>query len=342
MAVRRAARLAIAFACALACAAPAARAAETRINFTLDRRFDAASAPLLLALDQGSFKAAGVNVTFGPASGSQEALERLAAGGYDMGLADLTALIKYRDTHPKAPLEAVFVVDNRPAFAIIGRKSRGIAAPQDLEGKKLGAPAADSSFAQWPIFVKTTGIDAAKVQVENVGPLVLEPMLAAGQVDAITGLTYSSYVDLKLKGVPVEDITVLAMADYGVDLYGTAVIVNTAFAAAHPEAVSGFLVALVKGLKQSRLEPARAIESLSKRRDVVDKTVGIERLKLLLQHNVFTAEVEANGLGGIDPARFARAVDQIAVAYKFDKGKPKLGDIFDSVFLPSEDERAVR
>ena len=66
----------------------------------------------------------------------------MASGNYDMGVADINALIKFRDANPKAPVKAVFMVYNRPAFAVIGRKSRGIVAPKDLEGKKLGAPAA--------------------------------------------------------------------------------------------------------------------------------------------------------------------------------------------------------
>src|SRR5690606_33770371 len=121
------------------------------------------------------------------------------------------------------PMMAVFMVYNRPSFAILGRRSRGIATPKDLEGKKLGAPAADSAYAYWPIFVQVNGIDASKVTIENVGVPVREPMLAAGQVDAITGLSFSSFINLKSKGVPVNDIAVLLMADHGVELYGNAI-----------------------------------------------------------------------------------------------------------------------
>jgi NitT/TauT family transport system substrate-binding protein len=41
--------------------------------------------------------------------------------------------------------------------------------PADLEGKVLGAPPPDGAFAQWPIFVAETGIDASKVTIEPVG-----------------------------------------------------------------------------------------------------------------------------------------------------------------------------
>ena len=84
--------------------------------------------------------------------------------------------------------------------------------------------------------MQANSIDASKVKIENVGFPVREPMLAAGQVDAITGLSFSSFIDLKDKGVPVDDIAVLLMADYGVELYGSAIIVNSTFAAEHLDA----------------------------------------------------------------------------------------------------------
>ena len=136
-------------------------------------------------------------------------------------LRDINALIKFRDANPQAPVKAVFIVYNRPAYAVIGRKSRGVIAPKDLEGQASSARRrTGGAAAQWPIFAKANGIDLAKVQVENVAFLVREPMLAAGQVDAITGLTYQAFINLKDKGVPVDDVVVLRMADYGVDLYG--------------------------------------------------------------------------------------------------------------------------
>ena len=54
---------------------------------------------------------------------------------------------------------------------------------------------------------------------------------------------------------------------------------------------------------------------------------------MAIRENIVTPEVKADGYGGIDSDRFARALDQIALTYKF-KAKPKLDDVFDSSFLP--------
>ncbi len=254
-------------------------------------------------IDKGYFKAEGLDVTIDTAGGSLEPLTRLASGTYDMGFGDINSLIKFRDANPNVPIKAVFMVYNKPPFAIVGRKSRGVVKPKDLEGKKLGAPAADGAFAQWKIFTKANDIDAAKVTIDNVGFPVREPMLAAGQVDAITGFSFSSYINLKDRGVPVDDITVMLMADYGVNLYGNAILVNPKFAAENPEAVKKFLVAFVKGLKETMKNPETSVASVLKRNDVAKKEIELERLKMALKDNILTPEVKANGFGGVETER---------------------------------------
>jgi NitT/TauT family transport system substrate-binding protein len=322
--------------------ATGAMAAETIVRFTLDFKIEGSSAPFLLSLDKGYYKAQGLNVTIDPAAGSLESIERVASGDYDMGFADINSLIKFRDAKPGTPIKAIFMLYNRPPFAVIGRKSRGINNPKDLEGKTLGAPAADLAYAQWPIFVQANSIDASKVKIESVGFPVRDPMLAAGQVDAITGLSFSSFIDLKDKGIPVDDIAVLLMADYGVELYGSAIIVNSTFAAEHPDAVKGFLRAFMRGLKETVKQPSSAVGSVLKRNDLARKNVELERLTMAINENIVTPEVKANGYGGIDDARFARAVEQIALTYKFKGTKPKPEDVFDPSFLPSPAERKYK
>jgi NitT/TauT family transport system substrate-binding protein len=323
---------------AIALAGPAA--AETRVKFTLDHKFEGPSAPFVVSLDKGYYKTEGLDVAIDSSAGSLEPINRVVSGVYDMGFGDINSLIKFRDQNPGTPVAAVFMVYNRPPFAIVSRTSRGVAIPKDLEGKKLGAPAADTAFAQWKIFVQANGIDASKVTIENVGFPVREPMLAAGQVDAITGISFSAYINLKDRGVQVDDIVVLLMADYGVNLYGNAIIVNPKFAAEKPEAVRGFLHAFLKGLKDTVRNPASAVEAVLKRNDLARRDTELERLRMALKDNILTSEVRANGFGGVDLGRFDKAIDQIALTYAF-RAKPKGGDIFDASFLPPAADRKV-
>src|SRR4051795_10673573 len=265
---------------------------QTPIKFSLDFKFEGPAAPFVVAIDKGYFKAEGLDVTIDTAGGSLEPINRVASGTYDMGIGDINSLIKFRDANPAVPIKAVFMFYDKPAFSIVGRKSRGVTKPKDLEGKKLGAPAPDGAYAQWKIFVQANNIHASKVTIETVGFPVREPMLAAGQVDAITGFSFSSYINLKDRGVPADDIVVMLMADHGVNLYGNTILVNPKFAAEKPEAVKGFLRAFVKGLRDTIANPASAVESVLKRNDVAKKEVELERLQLALKDNILTDEVK--------------------------------------------------
>jgi NitT/TauT family transport system substrate-binding protein len=322
-------------------AATGSASAQTPLKFSLDFKFEGPSAPFVVPLDKGYYKAEGLDVTIDSAAGSLEPITRVASGTYDMGFGDINSLIKFRDQNPNSDLRAIFMVYNKPPFSVVGRKSRGVEKPTDLEGKKLGAPAADGAFAQWKIFVKATGIDASKVTIENIGFPVREPMLAAGQVDAITGFSFSSFINLKDRGVPVNDIVVMLMADFGVNLYGNAIIVNGKFANEKPEAVKGFLRAFLKGLKDTVREPDKAVDSVLKRNDVAKKEVELERLRMALRDNVLTAEVKAHGYGAVDPKRLGESIEQIALTYEF-KDKAKAVGVFDASFLPPASDRKAQ
>lgn len=329
----------IAAALALSVSAMAAHA-DTAIKFSLDWNYEGPATPFLVALDKGYFKAEGLDVTIDSASGSLEPLNRLASGGYDMAFGDINSVIKFRDANPEVALTPVFMLYNNPPFSVVGRKSKGIHEPKDLEGKKLGAPAPDGAYAQWPIFVQTTGIDASKVSIENVGFPVREPMLVSGAVDAITGFAFSTYLSVRTKLEDPNDATVFMMSDYGVKLYGNSVLVHPDFAEKNPEAVKGFIRAVIKGLNDTVADPEGSIESVLSRNAVTTKAIELERLRFALDKIMLTEEVKKNGWGAIDEARMGESIDQIALTYEF-KAKPSAADVFDASFLPAAAERQV-
>lgn len=314
--------------------------AQTAVKFTLDWKFEGPSAPFLMALEKGYYAAEGLDVTIDSGAGSTEALPRVASGAYQMGFGDINSVAKFRDQNPGLDVKAVMMMYDVPPFAIVGRKSLGVSGWKDLEGKKLGAPPPDGAFAQWPAFAKVNGIDTSKVTIESIGFPVREPMLAQGAVDAVFGFSFSVALNLKAAGVPEDDITVILMSKNGLDLYGNAVLVNPAFAAENPEAVKGFVRATIKGLKDVAADPEAGVDLVLARNDVAKKEVELERLTVALRDNILTDAAKANGVGGVENERLARALDQLAIAYAF-KAMPKPEDIFVSDYLPPAAERMI-
>ena len=307
--------------------------ADTKLQFALDWKFEGPSAPYFLAIDNGHFKAAGMEVEISPGKGSLDAIPKVATGAFPLGFADINSLIKFLDQNPGAPVTAVMMVYDKPPFAVIGRKSLGVNGPEDLEGSVLGAPPPDGAWAQFPAFAKANGIDIDKIKVEPVGFPTREPMLADGKVDSVTGFSFSSYLNLVRLGVPEDDITTILMADHGLQLYGNAVIANTDFAKSNPDILKKFLSAVGSGWKDAIKSPKKAAAALVKRNPAADAALEQRRLQLAINANVLTDYVKANGMGRIDKDRFALAIKQLGETYDY-KTAPDAKLYFTSAYLP--------
>jgi NitT/TauT family transport system substrate-binding protein len=302
----------------------ASRAAEDHrpvsVQLSFDRPLDASMAPFVLAVSRGLFAAEALSVNINFASGSPEAIARVAAGDSEFALVDINELIRFRDSAHAPPLKAVFVLFNRAPYALLARKSRGIRTLSDVQGKTLGAAPSDLSL--------------------RLSAAVRGPILSAGQVDAVTGFSYLSALNLRDRGVPASDLVVLRYCDFGCEAYGFAIIVNPAFAAARPQAVKDFVSAVIAGTHLAIEHPERAFEEIVGRMDGNERDLELERLRTVIVDNILSDEVRRNGIGGIDPARFERAIDQIGEDFKFHK-RPSLADIFDDSFLPPVGDRLI-
>jgi len=309
--------------------------ANTKLSFALDWKFEGPSAPYFQAIDAGHFAKAGLDVEISAGKGSLDAIPKVATGAFPVGFADINSLIKFLDQNAGAPVTAVMMIYDKPPFAVIGRKSLGVEKPADLQGRVLGAPPPDGAWAQFPIFAAANNLNMNDIRVEPVGFPTREPMLAEGNVAAITGFSFSSYLNLVRLGVEESDIATILMADYGLDLYGNAIIVNTEFAQKNQALVKGFLKAVAAGWKDAIADPAVAIESLMKRNPAADPALEQRRLQLAIDANVVTEYTLENGMGGISADRMARALQQISTTYEF-SSPPVPSLYFDSAFLPAD------
>ena len=326
---------------AVAALSAASATAETAISFALDWKFEGPSAPYFAAIDNGHFKAADLAVEISAGQGSLDAIPKVASGAFPIGFADINSLVKFLDQNPGAPVTAVMMVYDKPPFAIVGRKSLGVSAPKDLEGRVLGAPPPDGAWAQFPAFASANGLDVSKITVEPVGFPTREPMLAEGNVAAVTGFSFSSFLNLVRLGVPEDDISTILMADYGLELYGNAIIVNTDFASANADVVTGFLGAVAMGWKDAIADPAKAIESLIERNPAADAALETRRLQLAIDANVLTDNVMSNGMGGVDAARMDKALMQLSETYEF-QAPADASLYFTDAYLPDAAARMLK
>ena len=289
--------------------------AATPIKFQLDWRFEGPAALFLQPAAKGYFQAAGLNVTVDAGSGSGGAIQRVASGSYDMGFADLAALMEFHANNPDVkdkPVAVMMVYNNTPA-SVMALKKSAIAKPADLTGKKLGAPVFDAGRRGFPLFAKANKV--GDVQWTTMDPPLRETMLVRGDIDAITGFTFTSLLNLEARGVKATDVTVMPFADNGVKLYGNAIIASAKLVRENPEAVRAFLKAFSKGAKEVMANPGSAIAYVKERDGIVNTALETRRLQLAIDTVINTADARGEGFGQVSPTRMALMASQISDVY---------------------------
>ena len=311
--------------------------AQTPIKFTLDWVFQGPTSPFLVALEKGYYKAEGLDVTMDPGQGSAGAVQRVATGAYQIGFADVNATIEYNAKNPGKEVLCVFMAYDFAPFGVYALKKSGIKTPKDLEGKKLGAPVFDASFRLFPAFAKKNGI--SKWEHVNLTQQLREQSLVQGSVDFVSGHYFSSMLDLRARGVAFEDIVAMRYVDFGMDVYGNGIVISPDMAK-NEKAVKGFVAATIKGWKDVIANPQLGVAAAKKRDPLIDEKLEAERLDMSLRMNVLTPFVKANGMGDVDPARFARSVTDVADAFGL-PAAPAPDKVFSNKYLPPKAERMV-
>ncbi|MEO7402630.1 MAG: ABC transporter substrate-binding protein [Burkholderiales bacterium] len=317
--------------------------AQTRIRFQLDWRFEGPAALFLLPVAKGYFKQEGLDVVVDAGNGSGGTITRIASGAYDMGFADIAAMIEFlanNQGNPGARMQAVYMIYDATPAAVITLKKSGITKPSDLNGKTLGAPVFDAGRKAFPIFMKANNLNEKSIKWQTMDPPLRETMLVRGEVDAITGFTFTSLLNLNARGVKDEDVVMLKYPDYGVKLYGNAVIASQKFIDEQPKAVAGFLRALSRGMRDVIADPDGAIQYVKARDGLIDVPLEQRRLKMAINEVIGTPEYRSSGIGAINKLRFEETVAQVVQAFNL-KTTPYVDNLFNSSFFPSRSERQV-
>lgn len=318
-------------------AVPAFAQSLTPVKFQLDWRFEGPAAMFLVPVAKGYFKTAGLDVTVDAGNGSGGAVTRVASGTYDMGFADLASVMEFAANNPDAPNKpvAVMMVYNNTPSSVMALKKSGITKPSDLTGKKLGAPVFDAGRRAFPIFAAANKL--GPVQWTAMDPPLRETMLVRGDVEAITGFTFTSLLNLEARGVKADDVVVLQYPDYGVKLYGNAIIVNPKFLKEKPEAVKAFLKAFTMGMKDVLANPAAAIETVKARDGIINVDLEVRRLKLCIDTVVNSPDARSEGFGQVVPGRLSLMASQVSDAFGT-KTRVNPDQVWTSAYLPSKAE----
>jgi len=196
-----------------------------------------------------------------------------------MGFPDVNVVMDFDSKNPEQAFPVLLSGYEEAPAALMFLKSSGITEPKQLNGKRIGSAANDSTFKLLPLFAQQTGMDLATIQIQNIEPSLREVLLAQGKVDAVPGQVFNSVLELQAKGVKASDIGTFLYKDYGLELYANSVAASPAFLKANPEAVKGFLRATIKGLKDVAADPELGVKAALAFEPLLNADTERERLR---------------------------------------------------------------
>lgn len=314
-------------------------AQQTKIRFVLDWKYEGEHAQFTVPIEDGFYRKNHLDIQLDRGAGSGDTVTKVGSGTYDMGYADLYAMVRFNAANPGHRLIAVAINQDKSAIGVATLASSNITKPADLNGKKLGAPP-DAGKQLWPLFAEMNHIDSNSIQWENVSSDLRDTLLVRKQVDAVTGNVTTTMMDARSMGVPENGIRPFIYANYGIPLYGSAIVTTPAFAAAHPAAVRAFIAGLAHGLNVMIKNPTYALSTIKKKDPLLDDAIEMARLKISLQYMLITDHVLQYGLSRVDTARLQKTLDDVAGPFAINPA-PKAADVFTDKYLPPAAELKI-
>ena len=284
-----------------------------------------------VALDKGYFKDAGFDVTIKPGSGTVDVLKLVAGGQADYGIGDFTAILLTMGKQ-KMPVTTVGMIHQRSLAAIVALKGGSINGPQDLPGKKIGDQPGSTNTVMFPLYAKAAKINGWETtKFVPSPPASLPQLLSAGTVDGIGQFVVG--VPTVMKADPKHrEAVVLPYGDVLPNLYGNAIITRSDLAKDHPDQVTKFTTALLKGLQDTIDDPEAAAKILQKyvpERNVEGSVKELNLMKPYVKPSDFSG-----ALGQVDMNRVEGIIKDLVDANQISPGAVNPSDVVDRNLAP--------
>jgi NitT/TauT family transport system substrate-binding protein len=285
-------------------------------------------APFYRADQAGYYEEAGVEVTFRHGT-DYDVVALVGQGELDLGLADGTSVIPA--VSQGIPIRYVATIYGRFPSIVFAKASSGIAAPADLEGRKIGIPGRfGSSWIMLQALLGSAGLTPDDAEIVLYPDFGQGAAVTQGAVDAATGFANNEPVQLELTGEPVNVLRV----DEITPLPGNGLIAGRAALDAKSDAVAGFITATLRAMEEIAAEPEVGLEAaivavpeLASSREtaaaVLDATIDV-------WHGP-TQEVD--GLGAISADDWAASIEYLG-SLGLVPNPVTTDDVIDTGFLP--------
>jgi len=215
-------------------------------------------APIYYGLKEGIYEKHGINLKIEPGKGSVATAQAVGAGNVDFGWADTSALLSAVDSG--VPVKSVGVFYQTTPSAVQFFTDSGITSPADLKGRTIAITPGDPYTLLLPAFLQRNEINIADVKTVNVQAAAKISAVLSGQADALCGFMSDQGPILTEKsGKPTGG---LLFADYGLNFFGSGLVIKDDQMAADPELVRAMWAATSEAFVAARQDPDAAVAAM--------------------------------------------------------------------------------
>ncbi|MDM0046053.1 ABC transporter substrate-binding protein [Variovorax dokdonensis] len=329
-------------AAALLAATPLVRAQGNLkpFKFNLGWKVEATAAGFLVAQQRGYYKDAGLDVTIDTGNGSAAAISLVAGGAYDCASADLSTMIEFNVKNAGAALKAVAIQYDLNPNAILVRKDGPIQKPADFAGKTLLGQPFNASRKLFPAFARAQNFDASGVKWENVAPDIGDTRFVRGDFDGAAYFYFTGLLNLKARGMSLDQIRMFRFSDYGMKSYGNGLVAN-AKSMEQAEAMKAFVAATTRGWIDAIADVKAGAAAIKTREPLANEPIELERLQLIVDGSMVTPGTRSHGWGAATTERLQATIDETVAAFALPSA-PKPADIWTDGFLPAAKARQLK
>jgi NitT/TauT family transport system substrate-binding protein len=255
-----------------------------------------------VALEQGYFEDANINVEIQPGTGTGDNVALVASGQAQFATGDLTGVTLLLGTGAVEGITVVGAVHQLALIGFLSLEDTGIRTPRDLEGKSVADSTGSVGRLLFPTYAELAGIDPDAVELVDAAPPDLPALLANGTVDAIG--QFAVGVPLIQAAAQGETASFLAYSEFMSDLYGNSLVTSTELAQNDPDLVQRFRDALFRGLEYAIDNPQEAAEILANHVDTANVEVAAAELEIMGSYS----RQPGTPVGAVDEVRIAQTI----------------------------------
>jgi NitT/TauT family transport system substrate-binding protein len=285
--------------------AEAREAGLTKVTFIPQWLPQAQFAGYYVAYEKGIFRQHHLEVKILTGGPEKPASEWLAKGRATFGTLFLTDGIEKRALGLK--LINIAQIVQRSAFMLVAKKSSGINAPEDINGKKVGLWRNEFQVQPRAFF------RARDIKVKVIPQAATLNLFLRGGVEVASAMWYNEYHQLLNSGVNPEELTTFLLADHGINFPEDGIYCLADLAQRQPKTCRAFVAAAIEGWMYAFAHPDEALDIVMQYVDAANLASDRVHQKWMLERmrDIILPPGTDIPLGRLKPATYAQVAQEM-------------------------------